>query len=214
MKTQPEACIGAEEIIDAINNGAEVIGETRDYVKLPWDILPSEYVQFAQKDAEGTDTHSIVNALSNAKRALECQIDSLMLALGLESIAKRLSVPKKLDLLNNLRVIAPRVLRKVNKHRNEMEHAYTCPDQEVVMDFVDVVSLFVEATKRHIQDRYCEWFVDIPEIRGVVVVRTEDGLIIAKDYKNGFAPKGIEIKPGSTYYMSLLGALNGAVSGD
>ena len=212
MNTQPEECIGPEEIIRAIHNGAEVSGEARNTVKLPWDIRPSEYVHFTQKDAEGSDKRSIVNALSNAKRALECQIDSLMLALGLESIAKKLNVPKKLQLLNDLRVIAPRVLGKINKHRNEMEHAYTRPEHEVVMDFVDVVSLFVEATKHHIQDRDCEWAVDIPGSGWVGVTRTKDGLLITKD---PFKRKGsIEIKPNSTHYLPLLGALIGAMSAD
>ncbi len=196
MNTKIEASLGPTEIIHAIDNGADVYGESWDTVKLPWDIRPSDYVQFAQEDAEGSDKRSIVNALSNAKRALECQIDPLMLALGLESIAKKLNIPKKLELLNDLKVIAPRVLRKVNKYRNEMEHAYTCPEHDSVLDFVDIVFLFVEATKHHIQDRACEW--------------TEDGLIITKNTIKGKV--NIEIKSNNVHYLPLLGALNDAMS--
>lgn len=207
MNSKQEDQIGLEEIIASIKNGAEVYCDSWDTVKLPWDISPSDYVKFAQKDLEGSDKRSIVNALSNTKRALECQIDSLLLALELNTKSKKLNVPNKLKLLNDIGVIAPNILRKVNKHRNEMEHEYSCPDSDAVMDFVDVVCLFVEATKHHIYDRGCEWYVDIPESKGARIVRTENGLVIPHNYKPGFAPKGVEIKKESNDYLQLLSAL-------
>jgi hypothetical protein len=212
MDTKAEEFLDPEEIIIAIANGASVYGESYDIVKLPWDILPSEYVKFAQEDAEGPDKRSIVNALSNAKRALECQIDSLILALGLESISKKLNIPKKLELLNDLKVIAPRVLRKVNRHRNEMEHAYTIPEHDSVLDFVDIVYLFVEATKHHIQDRVCDWVVEISGSDGIGVIRTKEGLILTKHTLKGEVH--VEIKSNNAHYLPLLGALNGAISID
>jgi len=214
INSKPKKNISPDEIISAINNGAEVHCDGWDTVTPPWDVLPSEYIRFAQKDIEGFDKRSIVNALSNAKRALECQIDSLMLAMGLRSIAKRLNVPKKLELLNDISVIAPPILRKINKHRNEMEHAYTCPDHGLIMDFVDIVSLFLEATKGHIQDRACEWIVDIPKSGSVVVIRKEDGLLITKDFRSGFAREGLEINPGSGHHLALLGAIMRVESAD
>lgn len=207
MNLKPVDQIALEAIIASIKNGAEVSCDLWDTVKLPWDILPSDYVKFAQKDLEGSGKRSIVNALSNIKRALECQIDSLLFALDLTTKSKKLNVPSKLKLLNDIGVIAPNVLRKVNKYRNEMEHEYSCPDSDAAMDFVDVVCLFVEATKHHIYDRGCEWYVDISESKGKIIVRTENGLVIAQDYKPCFEPKGVEIKKDSNEYSQLLGAL-------
>ena len=130
----------------------------RDTVNLPWEISPYEYIQFAQKDIEGTDKRSIINALSNAKRGLECQLDSLMLAFNLENVAARWSVPRKLEVLQELGVIAPRILTKINRHRNEMEHDYVCPKHDVVGDFVDVAALFVHATNVYINNRQVELY--------------------------------------------------------
>ena len=214
MNSKPADQIGIEEIIASIKNGAEVYCDSWDTVKIPWDILAPDYVKFAQKDLEGSGKRSIVNALSNSKRALECQIDSLMLALELTSKSRKMNVPSKLKLLNDIGVIAPNILRKVNRHRNEMEHEYTYPDKDAVMDFVDVVYLFVEATKHHIDDRGCEWYVDISESKGVTIVRTRNGLVIAQDYKPGLAPKGVEIKSDSNDYKQLLSILLSATSED
>lgn len=44
-------------------------------------------------------------------------------------------------------MIAPRVLTKLNKARNLLEHEFTCPSREDVEDFIDIVSLFIESTK-------------------------------------------------------------------
>ena len=40
--------------------------------------------------------------------------------------------------------------------RDSMEHRYSCPDREVIEDFVDVVGLFLQATARYIDDRRCQ----------------------------------------------------------
>src|SRR5207244_2671714 len=125
--------------------GASVEGTTRDTVTLPWSIKPAEYLGFASKDIVGGDRRGAVNGLSNAKRALECQIDSLLLSLDLfTKRMKRQGLPGKLKELQDLGVVAPQILAKINRHRNELEHEYVCPDVETTKDFVDVVSLFVE----------------------------------------------------------------------
>jgi hypothetical protein len=110
-----------------------------------------------------------VNALSNAKRALECQIDSLMLAFELEELARKWNFPKKIEALSKVGIIAPRVLAKINRHRNEMEHAYCCPSLEAVADFVDVAALFLEATRIHIDDRRSAWDFDLGDGYGAWV---------------------------------------------
>lgn len=101
--------------------------DTRESIDLPWDITPTEYLEFSQADITGTDKRSTINALSNAKRALECQLDSLLLAFGLGPLSRKWHVPKKLEVLKDIGIVAPRILAKINRHRNEMEHGYTCP---------------------------------------------------------------------------------------
>jgi hypothetical protein len=53
-----------------------------------WDLSPSELLTFADNDlARGSDRYALVNALSNAKRALHCQVDSILYSLGLLNIS-------------------------------------------------------------------------------------------------------------------------------
>ena len=51
--------------------------------QLPWDIHANEFLRFAKEDLVSDMHHRLVNALSNAKRAMDCQIESLLLAYGL-----------------------------------------------------------------------------------------------------------------------------------
>lgn len=61
--------------------------------------------------------------------------------------SNRWSVPRKLEQISQLGVIAPRVLTKLNRARNLIEHEFHLPSREQVEDFVDVVALFHEATR-------------------------------------------------------------------
>ena|SRR5690349_12495618 len=120
------------EVISIIEHPQMSFQTDRDTMPLPWDVTPCEYLRFAQKDLKGNDRRSTVNALSNAKRALECQTDSLMLAFEMEDVASRWNFPKKVEALERISIIAPRILAKINRHRNEMEHEYWCPSIDVV----------------------------------------------------------------------------------
>jgi hypothetical protein len=146
-----------DEVISIIELPGRFFQSERDSVSPPWDISPNEYLKFAQKDIESGDRRGAVNALSNAKRALGCQIDSLMIAFGLGKLAKKWDLPVKIKALVDIGIVAPPILSKINRHRNEMEHEYSCPPIGVVGDFVDVVALFIEATKFHINDRRYIW---------------------------------------------------------
>lgn len=47
-------------------------------VELKFDVTPHEYLEFMEEDLKGEDKRNLINALSNAKRALDCQIESLL----------------------------------------------------------------------------------------------------------------------------------------
>jgi hypothetical protein len=112
---------------------------------------PRTYFEFAVADLESEDTkRSCVNALSNAKRAVHFQIDLIAQAFGIQEVAspKKLSFPPKLEFCINCGVVGPRILRKLNRIRNAMEHEYYIPNKEETENFVDVVELFLAATDR------------------------------------------------------------------
>lgn len=111
---------------------------------------PKTYLQFAIADLEEPATErSWVNSLSNAKRALHFQIEIISRALGFElAHGNRAPFPERLEFCTNCGVVGPRILRKLNRLRNAIEHDYYIPAKDEAEDFVDVVQLFLAATSR------------------------------------------------------------------
>ena len=114
-------------------------------LEFPFDITAKEFVSFANRDLDEDGKHGLVNALSNAKRAIDCQIDAVTSVLG---IKKQRSFPKKADNFVKLGLLAPRVIKRINQQRNYLEHEYKIPNAERVEDAVDTATLFVELTQR------------------------------------------------------------------
>lgn len=110
---------------------------------------PSSYLEFARSDMDdGDSARHHINAVSNAKRALHQQVEGLCDALGFALLHKKnAQFPRKLDFLPNCGVISPRILAKLNTLRNKVEHDYYTPTRAEAEDYVDVVELFVLATK-------------------------------------------------------------------
>lgn len=117
-----------------------------------FNITPHEYLEFMEEDLKKDDKRSIINALSNGKRALDCQIEMLLYAFCLQRYAEksRLNIPGKIMLLNSAGIIAPRILNKINKSRNMMEHEFYCPKASEVQDFADVILLFICYTDKYL----------------------------------------------------------------
>ena len=117
-----------------------------------------------EEDLKGEDKRNLINALSNAKRALDCQIESLLYGYCLKAYTdkKKMAIPNKIDLLNRLGIIAPRILRKINKVRNTMEHDFYCPGIDEVQDFADVILLFISYTDKYLFEtkKECELIDD------------------------------------------------------
>jgi hypothetical protein len=120
-------------------------------VDTSFETMPSEFISFAELDLQGSFDHKYINALSNAKRALDCQADRLLKLFGYydDSQDKFWGFPKKIELIQKFDILAPRVLNKINKTRNLMEHQYVKPDASQVEDFLDIVSLFIASTDRY-----------------------------------------------------------------
>ncbi|HML23029.1 MAG TPA: hypothetical protein PKD09_15355 [Aggregatilinea sp.] len=133
-------------------------GGTQGDIELPWEVKAEDYREFAERDLLSNEHHRLINALANAKRALACQVDSVLFALGLFPLSqkKHWNFPEKIKILQNLGVIAPRILLKITRARNLMEHEYVVPAESEVEDFLDVVSLFIASTQSLIYARYEE----------------------------------------------------------
>lgn len=142
-----------DEILQVLESeSAYFDSNSQETVQVSFPIKPEEYLRFAETDVKESSTRGLVNALSNAKRSLDARIDSVLIAFGLFRIARerRWAVPKKLEKLSTLGVLTPRVLTKLNRVRNLIEHEFHCPTREQVEDFIDVVALFNESTRLYL----------------------------------------------------------------
>jgi hypothetical protein len=102
---------------------------------------PVEFLSLAEDDFERGGLSALINATTNSKRAIVCQIDQLLISFGYQSL--RWNVPKKLERLRALGLLAPSLLRKIVDVRNILEHEYKAPDLEFVEESLDIASLFV-----------------------------------------------------------------------
>jgi hypothetical protein len=119
-------------------------------IETPFQIKPNNFLKFADSDLHSTYEHHFVNALSNIKRAIDCQVDSLLFGFALfeESKKRFANFPQKIEVLNSLGIISPRILQKVNKKRNLLEHEYVKPVDDDVEDAYDIATLFIVYTDK------------------------------------------------------------------
>lgn len=114
----------------------------------------SNLLDFAIADLKDGDVAAsasqrhLVNALSNAKKALHLRLEDVCLGFGCGSLKSVKSFPKLIAYARNCGVVAPRVLERLNSRRNMVEHEFDVPEKEAVENFVDVVQLFLAATDR------------------------------------------------------------------
>lgn len=111
-------------------------------------IDPCEFLQQAEDDLEAGGSSARLNAITNARRAIQSQVDQILLCFGFQPNA--LKTRRKLSIFADLGFVAPRMLRRVSDARNLLEHEYQSPTQSQVEEAVDLASLFVETTQRYI----------------------------------------------------------------
>jgi hypothetical protein len=112
---------------------------------------PYMYLAFAEEDLAQTDApRTRVNALANAKRALHLQIEALTDALGFARWSEKTlgGFPRRTHFLEECGLITPRIIAKINRLRNEVEHEYVVPERDLVEDYVEVVGLYLGSSDK------------------------------------------------------------------
>jgi len=112
------------------------------------DVTAEQYLQFAARDLEDESERGAVNALGNVKRALHQTVDSLLQGYGLLARNTRLSFPRKLELIDAAGLFSLSILKTLNDERNLVEHDYRLPTHARVQEALDVVRLWLLATRR------------------------------------------------------------------
>jgi len=135
------------EFLDAMQGWGIARLDPKSFAPLDYatQVKPRQYLDFANKDLLLATDHGYVNALSNAKRAIDCQIFNLLSILGLRVAG---NIHKRIERIEGVSILAPRILKKVNKIRNLLEHEFQKPSVDEAEDAVDIATLFVEATDK------------------------------------------------------------------
>ncbi len=132
---------------------------SHEIIKTGFEISPKEFHKLAESDLEASYNNHLLNSLTNTKRAIDSQLDSLLIAFGLYKRSKkeRWKFPKKIQFFNDMGIISPRILNKINNKRNLLEHEYKNPSKEEVEDALDVAELFIYCTDKYLFPAYIEF---------------------------------------------------------
>lgn len=132
---------------------------------------PKDFIRFAKLDFAAKDKRGLANSLTNAKRAIDCQIDNALLGFGIdpyklekasESLVNMLelnqkNLPFKLKVIQSLGLAPGNLTAKVRNLRNKLEHYYEIPTVFKVEEAIEIAELFIlsiESKTKMIDDEF------------------------------------------------------------
>jgi len=127
-----------------------------EFVRIPlFEISAKEFLTFAKSDFKNNDEKGLINAISNAKRAISNRMDEMIKLSCLQKISlkNRWNIPTKMDKLSAIGILVPGLLqRKITTMRNLLEHEYIKPkDSQEVEGVIDIAELFLASTEKYIE---------------------------------------------------------------
>lgn len=136
----------ADEIERDASSGSDII--------IPiYDISSEEFLDFAENAMASGTKEGIVNAISNLKRAIDCEMDMFFECINIKRIfdKKNLKFEKKTQFLASIGLFPIQTINKLNMMRNKLEHEYKTPEifdlhtyYELVWSVVKILDLYLE----------------------------------------------------------------------
>lgn len=129
-----------------------------------FDISPKDFLNYSKQDFKLDNERGNINALTNAKRAIDCQTDKILYCFGIDpnklpkasinfvsfyndSIDKQvIDVIPKLKILKHLNFTPTFLISKARALRNKLEHFYRVPSKNEVIEAIELAELFILAT--------------------------------------------------------------------
>ncbi|UZP03333.1 hypothetical protein JW813_16735 [Clostridium botulinum] len=169
------------------------LNELKNIVKIKWNkfyvckegtswteavdfgITPDEFLEFAKQDYKNKDKKGLVGAVTNSKRAIDCQIDWIISYLGYDylnfnkekypNIIKMITeleksenlsgeFPLKLRFIQVLEIAPTFLISQIREIRNELEHEYILPSEKRAKEAVEMAELFINATQNKIFNKF------------------------------------------------------------
>ena len=140
-----------------IDSSAGSLPQTR------FDLEPRNFLIFAKEDYKEQSIRGGVNALTNAKRAIDSQLDKILLSFGFNPFEKLprniidyikdnqqavVDTSPKVQLMQILGIAPINFISKIRRLRNALEHEYKAPTPELVLDGIELAELFLGSTDR------------------------------------------------------------------
>jgi hypothetical protein len=175
-------------------------------LEFPFEIHAQHFLDIAEEDLLSNDLRGNINALTNAKRAIDCQVEAIIEVL---SLRKARQFPVKLERINEIGLVAPRVLKRLNKLRNALEHDFVSPSRDEVEDFIDVASLFIELSNGLFRMYAWQFAVYHQQTHGnkngfQVNLNRDDNSMEVNMYKTNGKVATYIVNPGEDEYIPLV----------
>lgn len=140
-----------------------------------FDINPYDFLEFAKSDYRNKDKKGMVDALSNSKRSIDCQVDWIISYLGYdylnfserrypeirtlinefeENVDAYKDLSLKLRFIQSLELTSVFLISKIRTLRNKLEHQYMLPSNDEVREAIEVAEIFINATQNIILNKF------------------------------------------------------------
>ena len=137
--------------------------------KFDFPLSPGDFLKFAKADLEAGGARGYINSLSNAKRAMDCRVESIIAAVGYSASGLRMQLGKEnvsiiekgaLDtalpftykFFESLGGFTPSLLDRVRRLRHDVEHRFQKPSKRKASEALEIAELFVRSTEGLVSD--------------------------------------------------------------
>ncbi|CDD62278.1 putative uncharacterized protein [Clostridium sp. CAG:505] len=121
-----------------------------------YDISPEEFLAFAENAISSGTKEGLVNATSNLKRALDCEMDMFFECINLKRIIDKnnLKFARKTQFLADIGLFPIESINKLNLMRNKLEHEYKIPEISDLLVYYELVWSIVKILDLHLELLY------------------------------------------------------------
>lgn len=156
-----------EDISEFLNDPASRISvsATKGYTPT-FQQTPASYIRYTKDNVIEGREQDLINAFTNAKRAIDCRVEGLMQAYGLNNGSSRsMSFPAKQQRLARINISFGTVLGRIVGERNVIEHEFSAPEPIPTKEALEIAEMFVHATDKYLTN-YRPYFEVINESTG------------------------------------------------
>ncbi|GAA0102307.1 hypothetical protein UT300012_30220 [Paraclostridium bifermentans] len=165
-----------KKILDIKWNNCEVVLEDSSWNKyIGFEVKANDFLSYAKDGYRDKSNRGMINALSNSKRAIDCQIDWILSYLGYDylnfneskypeiktvisefeldtNVYKDSSI--KLRFIQALGIVPIFLVSKIRSLRNKLEHEYILPNGIDIKESIEIAELFINSTENIIFNRF------------------------------------------------------------